>query len=62
MVGYWVRIAKSGNPNGEGDPEWPANSGNDAYLEIGATTTAKSGPTAANCDFWDEVPMLWPHL
>ena len=62
IVGYWVRLAKSGNPNGGGDPEWPAESGNDAYLEIGATTAARSGPAFANCDFWDEVPMLWPHL
>src|SRR6516165_10377752 len=62
IVGYWVRLAKSGNPNGGGDPEWPAESGNDAYLEIGAVTAAKSGPASAHCDFWDEVPMLWPHL
>ena len=62
IVGYWVRLAKSGNPNGGGDPEWPAESRNDAYLEIGAVTAAKSGPASAHCDFWDEVPMLWPHL
>ena len=62
IVGYWTRLAKAGNSNGGGDPEWPAVSGNDAYLEIGAATIAKRGPAAANCDFWDEVPMLWPHL
>jgi para-nitrobenzyl esterase len=62
IVGYWTRLAKAGNPNGGGDPEWPADSGNDTYLEIGANTGAKTGPAAANCDFWDEVPMLWPHL
>ena len=62
IVGYWVRLAKSGDPNGDGDPEWPAESGNDAYLEIGAATAAKSGPPSAHCDFWDQLPMLWPHL
>ena len=34
----------------------------DGGLEIGATTAAKLGPASARCDFWDEVPMLWPHL
>jgi para-nitrobenzyl esterase len=62
IVGYWVRLAKSGNPNAEGNSEWPAGSANDAYLEIGATTAAKFGPAFANCDFWDEIQMLWPHL
>src|SRR5262245_6563210 len=62
IVGYWTRIAKTGNPNGGGDPDWPAESGNDAYLEFSANTVAKTGPATANCDFWDGVPMLWPHL
>lgn len=62
IVAYWVRVATSGIPNGSGDPEWTAESGNDAYIEIGATTAAKAGPARAHCDFWDEVPMLWPHL
>jgi para-nitrobenzyl esterase len=63
VVGYWTRMAKTGNPNGGGDPEWPAYSPeNDGYLEIGATTTAKSGPAEAHCEFWDAVPLLWPHV
>jgi para-nitrobenzyl esterase len=62
IVGYWTRLAKTGNPNGGGDPDWPTQFANDAYLQIGATAVAKAGPAAANCDFWDEVPMLWPHL
>jgi para-nitrobenzyl esterase len=63
MVGYWTRMAKTGNPNGGGDPEWlPTTADKDAYLEIGATTVTKIGDGKAHCDFWDGVPMLWPHI
>jgi para-nitrobenzyl esterase len=63
LLGYWTRMAKTGNPNGGGDPEWPAYSPeNTAYLAIGATTAAKSGPAEAHCDFWDTVPLLRPHV
>ena len=63
MVGYWTRMATTGNPNGRGDPQWPAYSpDNDAYLEISANTGAKSGPVNAKCDFWDTVTFPWPHL
>ena len=63
MVGYWTRMAKTGNPNGGDDPQWPlASSAGDRYLEIAPTAAAGSGPASAHCDFWDTVPMLWPHL
>jgi para-nitrobenzyl esterase len=63
MVGYWTRMAKGHDPNGAGDPRWPAASTeSDAYLEIGPTTVAKSGSAEAHCDFWDAVPLLWPHI
>ena len=56
-------MATTGNPNGDSDPEWPAYSPeNDAYLEIGVIAAAKAGPAAAHCDFWDTVPLLWPHV
>jgi hypothetical protein len=56
-------MAKTGDPNGGGDRAWPiAARDGDIYLEIGATTDAKSGPTGAHCDFWDQVPLLWPHI
>ena len=62
LVGYWTRLAITGNPNGAGDPDWPAETGNDVFLEIGPNTVSKTGAAAANCEFWDQVPMLWPHL
>jgi len=34
--GYWVQFARSGDPNGDGRPGWPASSpGNDLLLEFG---------------------------
>jgi len=63
MVGYWTRMARTGNPNGGKDPTWPtATPDNSAYLEIGANTGASSGPVDAKCDFWDTIPFPWPHL
>jgi para-nitrobenzyl esterase len=63
MTGYWTRMAKTGNPNGGGSPEWSAvTADKDAYLEIGATTASKTGDGNAHCDFWDGMPLLWPHV
>jgi para-nitrobenzyl esterase len=63
MAGYWARMARTGNPNGGNDPQWPASTvENDSYLEIGAATVAKKGPAEAKCDFWGTVPFPQPHL
>lgn len=62
MIGYWTRMARTGNPNGGNDPAWPtATPDNGAFLEIGAKTGASSSADA-KCDFWDTIPFPWPHL
>jgi para-nitrobenzyl esterase len=63
MVGYWSRMAKTGDPNGGGDPDWPAASAaGEPYLEIGAASAARSSDANTHCDFWDKTPLLWPHV
>jgi para-nitrobenzyl esterase len=63
MIGYWTRMARTGNPNGGTDPNWAGYSpANESYLEIGAVIATKTGPSPAQCDFWDGVTLPWPHL
>jgi para-nitrobenzyl esterase len=47
MNAYWVSFARSGDPNGNGRPSWPAYSAKDDVLMEFALT----GP-AANADPW----------
>lgn len=63
MIRYWTRMARTGNPNGDSDPQWSSHTmGTDSYLEIGATTITRTGPSSAKCDFWDTITFPWPHL
>ena len=44
MATVWTQFARTGNPNGEGLPDWPAYTPeNEAYLEFGADTGARRG-------------------
>ena len=44
MMDYWTSFATSGDPNGQGVPEWPAYLGKTSlYQELGDSITTKSG-------------------
>jgi para-nitrobenzyl esterase len=53
MAGAWVRFAKTGSPNGENLPVWPAyKAPTYAYLEYGDVIATASGFRQAHIDFF----------
>jgi para-nitrobenzyl esterase len=44
MSDYWVAFATTGDPNGDGRPQWPVyEAASDSYLELGRVVGAKQG-------------------
>ncbi|MBC7843411.1 MAG: carboxylesterase family protein [Gemmatimonadaceae bacterium] len=61
MVGYWLRFAATGDPNGPSLPLWPAyRASDDAYQELGTTIGARTGLGASVCGLVEPVlRKLW---
>jgi para-nitrobenzyl esterase len=59
MIGYWAQFAKTGNPNVEGEPNWPRYSGERRrFLSLVAPTPATESDSSFDADhkcssFWD---------
>ena len=52
MSAYWVQFARTGNPNRDGLPVWPAyNSDSQAVIEIGERTTVRKDPLSDRIAF-----------
>jgi len=69
MVRYWTRFAKTGDPNGGTDPEWPAfdsdepsimsfdDDDDEADQTINGATSALLFMNVHNCLYWQNPPM-----
>ena len=56
MATIWTQFARTGNPNGEGLPEWPAyTQENEAYMEFGETVAAKTGLRLARMELLERA-------
>lgn len=56
MSRYWVNFATTGNPNGEGLPEWPEyDSTNEGYIELGDPVEAKQHLLKDRLDFLESL-------
>jgi para-nitrobenzyl esterase len=58
METYWTNFAKTGNPNGEGAPAWPAYDGAGGYsvMHLGVTVAPAPDANRARYQFWDSEP------
>jgi para-nitrobenzyl esterase len=56
MIGYWTRLAASGDPNGAGAPDWPLYvAAADNVLTLDDVPSVMTGVRTAHCDFWDQI-------
>jgi para-nitrobenzyl esterase len=61
MRSYWSRFADTGDPNGDGQPEWPQyEPAADTYIEIKPAAEAGAGLRTVKSDYWDRILGLTP--
>jgi para-nitrobenzyl esterase len=61
MMGYWVRFAATGDPNGEGATAWPRyNPHSDLALDFGDEIQVRAGVAKDLSDFFDRVAAEGP--
>ncbi|SHT11356.1 exported carboxylesterase [Mycobacteroides abscessus subsp. abscessus] len=54
MTRYWAQFVKTGNPNVEGQPEWPAYISGGAFQRLAPPAPRSEGGFASRhqCGYW----------
>jgi para-nitrobenzyl esterase len=55
MMGYWGRMAATGNPNGAGALPWPEFDSTDANIVFDLSLSTTTGWKDEPCSFWDAL-------
>lgn len=56
LADYWTNFAKTGNPNSDALPSWPAyTEANDTWMDLGVETKPLPGFRAKDMDYWESV-------
>jgi len=51
---YWTHFARSADPNGDGNPQWPMyGTASDQHMTLKTPPEAGSHLSKSDCDFWD---------
>lgn len=59
MMGYWIRFAATGNPNGNGAANWPQyDASTDDMLQLDDTFVTINGYNNSQCDFLSTLPQF----
>jgi len=59
IMGYWTRFARTGDPNGGGQTEWPYYGPGDQNLALGDQITTNSGLYRAQIDLAERIYAGW---
>ena len=58
MMGYWIRFAATGNPNGNGAVNWPAyDATSENILQLDDTPTITNGYDSVKCQYFSTLPQ-----